>query len=110
MNICALSGIAASIYYDTIKTHDGGKQPFLAFLLRLQGPHKEGPSTARIVVYGQNARKYYPLLHEGQWVEVTGRYRNNRWHQGDKIYEFVVIRVDFKHSPTRTSALEEFTA
>ena len=95
MNICALSGIATTIYYDEILTRNGGKQPFLAFLLRIQGPRKEGDSTARIVVYGQNAKEIFPLLYEGKPVEVVGRYRNSRRHQGEKVYEFIVSRIDF---------------
>ena len=111
MNICAFTGIATAIYYDEILTRDGGKQPFLAFMLRLQGPHKEGPSIARIIVYGQNAKKYYPLMYDSQMVEVTGRYRNCRRHQGDRINEFLAIRIDFPpgNSHNHTTGMMEST-
>jgi len=109
MNVCALSGIATAIYYDEILTRDGGKQPFLAFLLRLQGPRKEGPSIARIIMYGQNAKKYYPLMYENQMVEVVGRYRNCRRHQGDRIYEFVATRIDFLPGNNHTTETVEKT-
>jgi single-stranded DNA-binding protein len=102
MNICALSGIATTIYYDELLTRHGEKQPFLAFLLRLQGPRKEGNSTARIVVYGQNAKEIFPLLYEGKHVEIVGRFRNSRRHQEEQVYEFIASRVDFPPGNTIT--------
>lgn len=100
MNVCALSGIATTIYYDEILTRNGGKQPFLTFLLCITGPRKEGDSTARIVIYGQKAKEIFPLLYDGKSVEVVGRYRNSRRHEGERIYEFIAIRVNF---PKRNS-------
>jgi len=107
MNVCVLSGIATTIYYDEILTRNGGKQPFLAFLLRIQGPRKEGDSTARIVVYGKNAKDIFPLLYEGKHIEVVGRFRNSRHHDGEKVFEFIASRVDFSHSFTKTVDVEE---
>jgi len=110
MNVCVLSGIATVTYYDEILTRNGGKQPFLSFLLRIQGPRKEGDSTARIVVYGQTAKGIFPLLYDGKHVEIVGRFRNSRRHQGKQVYEFIASRVDFSQPFTKTVDIEESNA
>lgn len=93
MNSCNLSGPISQIYFDVIGE---GKQPFLAFLLRVRGPKAEGSSTARVVVFGENAQRIYPLLREGQQVEVEARFRARRQRQPPTVaYEFVARRIEF---------------
>lgn len=93
MNSCILSGIVTQVYFDTVGE---GKQPFLSFLLRVRGPKIEGPSIARVVMFGENAERMYPLLREGQQVEVEARFRARRNRQPPAVaYEFVARRIEF---------------
>lgn len=93
MNSCILTGVVSQVYFDVI---GASKQPFLAFLLSVRGPKAEGPSTARVVAFGENAESFYPLLHEGQQVEVEARFRARRQRQPPAVaYEFVARRIEF---------------
>ncbi len=90
MNSCILSGRVSNIYFDVIN----GQQPFLCFLLRVPGPRQEGYSTARIVVYGDQAQHLYPILEAGAYAEVQGRFRHRSRENGYATYEFVARHVN----------------
>lgn len=94
MNSCNLSGRVTQIYFDVIGE---GQQPFLAFLLRVRGPKVEGPSMARVVMYGEDAQRIYPLLREGQLAEIEARFRARRSVHNRMVvaYEFVARRIEF---------------
>ncbi len=93
MNQCTLSGRVSQVYFDTIRGKTGN-QPFLAFLLVVDGPRAEGPSVARIVMYGAQAQTVFGLLTEGLFVEVESRFRVRREPERDRVYEFVARRIE----------------
>ncbi len=99
MNYCILSGRVSQPYFDLLPAQQG-VQPFLTFLLSVRGPRAEGDSTARIVQYGPEAQNLYPLLREGLFVEVEGRFRQRRDPHRQKVYEFVARRVEIPATQT----------
>lgn len=105
MNSCTLSGRISQLYFDVVD----GVQPFLAFLMRVSGPRVEGHSTARVVVYGEQAEMLYPLLHNGMHIELEARFRLRQRENGYPVYEFVARRVEvpFKSSAKAGAANED---
>ncbi len=72
-------------------------QAFIAFLLRVRGPAKEGDSVARCVAYGKTAEATFQRLNRGTgdsdsplWVEVHARYRIREGDDGKRHHEFVL--------------------
>jgi single-stranded DNA-binding protein len=75
------------------------KQAFVAFLLRVRGPVKEGDSVARCVAYGKLAESIYELLrHNGDgWYEVRARWRRRKGDDGKFHQEFVIQPYGLHH-------------
>jgi single-stranded DNA-binding protein len=101
MNVTVLTGqLQGQPHFHWIG-RKGHKQAFVAFMLRVRGPVKEGDSVARCVAYGREAERVFELLrkknHTSVWYEVKARWRRREGDDGQHHEEFVIQPYGVHH-------------
>lgn len=76
MNSVVLVGtVVEAPHFHWLRQPGREPQAFLACQLRLRGAANEPDTLARVVIYGPDAERLYPILNAHDLLEVNGRYR-----------------------------------